>query len=449
MATKKDLIEAQGFSRRRLLTAFTGGAPGGKELEPAKPLRAVIAGIALTVMLLLGGLFYGLIRPGLPADWENDRLIIATDTGARYISVEGILHPVINTASARLLVPSGTFSVISTDQGSLEGIEIGRSVGIVGAPDDLPSSAALIDDGWSACLPGGGKTVVALSAKPLSKRAGAGTGLVVRRGEDLFVVAGSRRYSVAAGQSSAILRAVGLGESGAVEVDGRWLDLFSPGAPLAPLEVAGAGDPVDGTSLSIGQVVHQIGAAADERYLVTEAGELAPISSLAYQLYLLGTGAVLGAEEEVSPADTEPLPNSDSPAGSADWPDAALRGLGADVTPCARLDTSGDEPKAVLGSTETELPAPSAGGTVAMEVGKGAVVLATGAGANSAGTHFVIDATGTAYAVPGGDLEPLKRLGYDEADVTRVPSAWIAFFPSGPTLSPGAAGATHDVEAQG
>jgi hypothetical protein len=66
MATKKDLIEAQGFSRRRLLSAFVGGAPGGKELEPAQPLRAVIAGVALSVMVIIGGMFYGILSPELP-----------------------------------------------------------------------------------------------------------------------------------------------------------------------------------------------------------------------------------------------------------------------------------------------------------------------------------------------------------------------------------------------
>ena len=74
MATKKDLIEAQGFSRRRLLSAFTSGAPGGKELEPAAPLRAVLAGVVLSAMVILAGVFYGLLRPGLPAGWEDNTL---------------------------------------------------------------------------------------------------------------------------------------------------------------------------------------------------------------------------------------------------------------------------------------------------------------------------------------------------------------------------------------
>ena len=66
MATKKDLIEAQGFSRRRLLSAFTGGAPGGKELDPAKPLRAVVAGVALTIGVILVGVSVSYTHLTLP-----------------------------------------------------------------------------------------------------------------------------------------------------------------------------------------------------------------------------------------------------------------------------------------------------------------------------------------------------------------------------------------------
>ena len=42
MATKKDLVEAHAFSRRRLVTAFVSGAPGGREVEPVRPGRVLI-----------------------------------------------------------------------------------------------------------------------------------------------------------------------------------------------------------------------------------------------------------------------------------------------------------------------------------------------------------------------------------------------------------------------
>ena len=50
MATKKDLVEAYSFSRRRLVTAFVSGAPGGREVEPARPGRTIVGGLALAVL---------------------------------------------------------------------------------------------------------------------------------------------------------------------------------------------------------------------------------------------------------------------------------------------------------------------------------------------------------------------------------------------------------------
>lgn len=443
MATKKDLIEAQTFSRRRLLTAFTGGAPGGKELEPAKPLIAVIAGIVLSLMLVLGGVFYGLIRPGLPNDWQNNRLIIASDTGARYVSIEGVLHPVVNTASARLLIPAGQFEVITTDQATLSGLEVGRSIGIVGAPDDLPARTALVDDAWAACLPDGPSTVVAISTDPVAAPA-PGFGMAVSNGGETFVVAGDRRYAVDAAQASAVLRAAGLGSTGERDVEGRWLDLYTEGAPLDPIEVPGAGEPLGGSQLRVGEAVHAAGSPEADRYLVTSDGELAPLSPFAYQLYLLGTGAQLGEAREVGPAELAGLTTAAAPAGGADWPTEVLEEFGDDDIPCAVLDTSGEAPTTRLGTAERELPDVSAAGGVAVQRGAGAVVAAGGAGSERATATFVIDATGTAFPVPGSDPEPLLRLGYREDDVTPVTNAWIAFFPTGPALSPDAASVTTE-----
>ena len=53
------------------------GAPGGREVEPHRPLRAVVGGFALTAVLVLGSMAFGWLRSSLPTDWENNRLIIA------------------------------------------------------------------------------------------------------------------------------------------------------------------------------------------------------------------------------------------------------------------------------------------------------------------------------------------------------------------------------------
>ena len=447
MATKKDLIEAQGFSRRRLLSAFTGGAPGGKELEPAKPLRAVVAGVALAVGVILVGVFWGIVQPGLPGDWQNNRLIIATDTGARYVSVEGTLHPVINTASARLLIPVGEFTVVRTDQAALDGIPVGASVGILGAPDDLPAPSALINSSWTACVDDSAGTAVSLSKKPIADLAN-GTGTVVQRGDGLFVIADGLRYAVPAADANAVLRAVGLGTSDVYQVDGRWLNLFESGADLEPIRLNAVGAAVPGTDLTAGTVVHVQGSPADERYVALATGELAQLSPLAYQLYLLGSGQDAGADREVSPADVADVPTVPN-AGGDDWPTLALNPLAAGETPCAVL---ADDARTVLGGTATELPEERS--RVAVTVGGGALVQVRGPSDDAISMAVLIDESGTAYAIPGAVVEEgeadaaggadasgdaIAQLGYSPDDIGQVSNAWIEFFAAGPALTTEAA----------
>ncbi|MGN8026711.1 type VII secretion protein EccB [Microbacterium sp. 22242] len=437
MATKKDLIEAQGFSRRRLLSAFTSGAPGGKELEPAKPLRAVTAGIALTAMVLLGGLFYGMLRPGLPQGWQDHRLIVATDTGARYVSVKGVLHPVINTASARLLIPAGKFSVIKTDRDTLAKIPIGPSLGILGAPDALPSPSALRNTGWTACVDGGGAPAVAIGGTADAAPGDAGT--VVRRGDDLFVISGGLRHAVPAASADAVLRAAGLGTARIADVDGRWLNLFAPGSDFAPLVLQGAGARIPNSDLVGGEIVHVQGRPADERYVITADGKAAPLTPLAYQLYLLGSGADRGQVRDLPPAQLAALPTG-SNAGDADWPANALTPLAADSAACALLAQDG---RTVLASTTAKLPDDRK--TPQVKVGTGALVQL---GAGTTAMHLLIDGSGTAYAIAGGK-DAVQRLGYAAGDVGRASDAWVQFFPAGPALSSAAAGRTPSAASGG
>lgn len=66
MATPRDLAEANAFSRRRLVTAFVCGAPGGREVAPARSGRAVAGGLALAVLLTAAAAVAGALAPGPP-----------------------------------------------------------------------------------------------------------------------------------------------------------------------------------------------------------------------------------------------------------------------------------------------------------------------------------------------------------------------------------------------
>ena len=441
MATKKDLIEAQGFSRRRLLSAFTSGAPGGKELEPAAPLRAVAAGVVLSAMVILAGVFFGLLRPGLPSGWENNTLVLVKDSGARYLSIDSVLYPVINTASARMLMPAGKFKVITTDRDTLDGIKIGPTIGILGAPDDIPAPGSLINDGWTACVVPGSETSVTLPsgrfARPIDQAS------VVRLDDRLFVIAGTTRFEVAAEDADAVLRAVGLNAASAVDVDDRWLNLFDEGRPFEAVVVPDAGEPLGGSSLTIGTAVHLEGSADDMRYLVTQDGKLAELSPLAYQLYLLGSGALLGGEQDISSSELKSLPNATEPAGGADWPTQPLAALSSGSVPCAVLShNDAGQPSTSLATLADDEQQLDAG--VSVSTGGGALVRVGGSSASGSGLVYLVDESGTAYAVPGADSDIIGRLGYDPKDVDLLPQPWLQFLAAGPQLTEAAAGESPD-----
>ena len=381
-------------------------------------------------MVLLGGLFYGLLRPGLPQGWEDHRLIVATDTGARYVSVKGVLHPVINTASARLLIPAGQFDVIKTDRATLAKIPVGPSLGIPGAPDDLPSPSSLSNTGWTACVDGGAVPAVSIGTGSASA-APADAGTVVRRGNDLFVISGGLRHAVPAASADAVLRAAGLGTARIATVDGRWLNLFAPGTDFAPLALTGVGARIPNSDLAGGEVVHVQGRPAEERYVITADGKAAPLTAFAYQLYLLGSGAN-GQVRDLPPAQLAALPTG-STAGGPDWPANPLTPLASDSAACALLDK---DAHTVLASTTAKLPDDRKAPRV--KVGTGALVQV---GEGSAAMRMLIDGSGTAYAIAGGE-DAVQRLGYATGDVGHTSDAWIQFFPAGPALSSAAAGRT-------
>ena len=442
MATKKDLIEAQKFSRNRLLSAFIGGAPGGKELEPAKPLRAVFGGVALTAMVIIAGVFVGFLNPGLPNGWENNRLVVARDTGARYVSVEGVLHPVINTVSARVLIPADEYAVVSVNQSSLAGIPIGGTIGILGGPDTLPHAGDLDGTHWLSCSTQT-NTEVWIGGQA-RKAAPEGAGTVVTRDGETFVIGDGVSYAVPEGHETSVLRAVGLENVTPRAVRGDWLALFEVGDDLTPITTSDPGASVAGQPWPAGSVIHPTGSPADENYLLTADGALAPLSPLAHRLYLLGDGGEgLGTPIEVSPAAIASLPTA-KPAGSETWPANGLTPAETKdgAAPCATLAGGKNDQRTVLSATSSAVAptAPKEGGaTVHVPENVGALVRG-----GTSGSLVLIDSTGTSYQLPGGVGVNARQLGYEGSNVTTVPAQWIRLLPAGPELTAEAAGSTPE-----
>src|SRR6059036_2592783 len=95
MATKKDLVEAYSFSRRRLVTAFLSGAPGGREVEPARPGRTIVGGLALAVLLIAGAAIASVLAARTDEDWNKQGLVVSKQKAATYVILKDEKHPTL------------------------------------------------------------------------------------------------------------------------------------------------------------------------------------------------------------------------------------------------------------------------------------------------------------------------------------------------------------------
>jgi type VII secretion protein EccB len=441
MATKKDLVDAQSFSKRRLTTAFVSGAPGGREVEPHRPMRAVVGGLALTVVLVIGSLAFGWLLGSLPKDWGNNKLVIAKTSGARYVSIKETLHPVLNTTSARLLIPANSFKVITVADDKLATKKRGGTIGILGAPDSLTPPESLTNSGWVSCLGPENGVATAVGASARSTPAAPGATLVRTAGQT-FVVSGGQRHPVAAANLSAVTIALGLDGRPPQAAPAVWTNLFALGPELAPLVIPEFGKPVAG--LPPGATVGSVLAVANtgqeaRRYLVNSAGELEPLPDLAHALYRIGSGSTTD-DLEVTPAQVTQLRVQRQRIAPQAWP-SELPTLVSEA-PCATLTSGRGKQPVVALSTSTTVKATPGVTRASVDLGTGSLVRAVGAGSLTAGPLLAIDQTGTAYAIDGSTPDLLQRLGYGDGDVSPVPQAWAELFRTGPVLSVRAAQTT-------
>ncbi|MPY54000.1 type VII secretion protein EccB [Streptomyces acidicola] len=159
---RRDELAAYTFARKRTVAAFLAPSPGGSEEGAPRPVRTVMPSLAVGVVLVIGFIAWGVIKPTAPKGWDTpgEYIIVDSDSTTRYVVLadEGTkaktLHPVLNYASAKLLLDKGKGSVIEVPGKEIDksGIAHGATLGIPYAPDRLPAK----DDAkkaktWAVC----------------------------------------------------------------------------------------------------------------------------------------------------------------------------------------------------------------------------------------------------------------------------------------------------------
>ncbi len=452
MATKKDLVEAHAFSRRRLVTAFVSGAPGGREVEPVRPGRVLIGGIALSVLLLAGAAIAGFLLGRPPAQWlAEGSFIISKDTGEQYVVMRGepdaLLQRVPNFVSAQLLLGKSELTPFTVRDKYIRTVQLGEDLGIEGAPAGLPSAAELVDDGWTACTGDGLGIKIAVQETP-SVEDLAGSSFLVSSGGKEWLIAtappvGSQegrayRFPMPADPTQASTLGIRLGFGASpVEVDQEWLNLFPDGDPVeaASFGVKNAGQPVpygdtaeDLSRFSVGDLLRSTSGT----YFLLGDEKPQKLDDFAAAVYDVVGQRAAEITDDLSA-------QFGDPEYPSEWPSAipaavtagSLCGVlhpapGADArvslatNPTGAADPAGADP-IDRGRHDVEV-APSAG----------AYVLAGSDEAAAGGTPYVIDTKGEKYEL--GPAVP-TYIGYEDVLPPLVPSTWLEFFDDGVALT--------------
>jgi type VII secretion protein EccB len=449
VATKKDLVEAYAFSRRRLVTAFVSGAPGGREVEPSRPGRSIVGGLALAVLLIAGAAVAGIFTSNVDPGWADEAGLVISKEEAEVFVITGsdgdpVLHPILNITSAKLILGSEVEPKVIPEEYIAE-VEIGSDLGIFGAPYDVPDVSRLVESGWTSCTDDAdGGLRLSLSGDPLVTAAPDDGAVLVGVGDQVWLVATSRpdrdgvvsahRYLVPDADSTRqglVLNALGLG-SGRAEVtpvSREWVNLFPRGADLdtATLGVEPGPAADTGEGPDPGELLELNGLP----YLVLADGSVAELDDFSLAV-ATGRAELTGATPY--DGDVDELEIDAASFVDTRWPSSTLQPVFGER--CAQLVAEAGSRPAVRLVRDPQGEA-AAGGrqgeSVSVDAGAGAYLFSGGWSDGTVGSPFVVDSKGVAYPLEGAGAA--EQLGYGGYPAPVVPDAWVELFTGGVELS--------------
>ncbi|MEV4513979.1 type VII secretion protein EccB [Dactylosporangium sp. NPDC049525] len=452
MVARYEQVRAYRFVTRRIVSAMLSGEPESNEL-PVRRLGMSLFGSLLVGMIVLAVVgVYGFINPsgGKPA--END-IVIERESGARFVFIEGRLHPVLNFTSARLIVGSPSPKVRTMSHKSLVNLPVGPPVGIRDAPDPPPPKNALLGLPWNVCgvrVTGAGAAATQLvigrtpsGGVPLGEEA-----LLVSTstGNDLplFLLWHDHRLRIS---DRTTLTALELASITPTQIDRALLDAVTAGPDLTALKLPGAGQPSPKKIAGVNPEIGAVYRSGQQFYVVTRNG-LNAIGAVSAALLTASKPAVeisatqAGQVLDNTAVEPEGFPKAKPP----------VRSGGTDTTFCAQFGASGPGGQQVPalslyppGSEQLTLDpdrVPVGGGTTADQVtlaeGHGALAQALpGADSQATGTVYLITDQGIRYPLQDTDeVKAQAALGYEGVTPVGVPSSLLSLVPSGPTLDP-------------
>ena len=450
MATRtEDDLQAHRFINRRVMAALLEGDAESDTRPLARLGTGTYAGILVTIILLAVAGIIGVLRPGGSTAWQQPgAFIVQNETGSRYVYLDGVLHPVLNYSSAKLLLGE-QLHVVSVSARSLESAPRGPAIGIPMAPDSLPDAAHIVGTDWSVCAIGDAangdplRTAVFPGLAVTGAPVGSDDGYLLRTTTGrTFLVWSGHAYEIA----DQWLAALGYLEAVALPVDDAFVAALPVGKQIAPPTIEGLGQSGPALSGSVNPVV--VGSIFIDRvnvsYVMTEDG-LAALTPLQAELLLADPQLAQAygdsipsplpiSQAQINDATVVPLPD---PGRGVPMPNSAPTLVTlppGEQQLCVRY-TDQPKPHIVIGPAD---PASTpAAGVVQLPDGSGALVAARPNPDTPGTTVYLVTDEGVQY--PVGGQQALEQLGLAGVSVAQLPGALVELLPIGPLLDPAAA----------
>ncbi|MER7520847.1 type VII secretion protein EccB [Streptomyces sp. NPDC126499] len=503
MASRRDELNAYTFAKKRTVAAFLQPSPSGTEEGAPRPLRAVLPGLIVGALVIAGFGAWGMFKPTAPKGWDEPgtKVIVGKQSTTRYVVLttgkgkdkKTLLHPVLNLASARLLLNPDDFKVIQVDDKTLDEGKPPRGpiLGIPYAPDRLPGAQdAGTAKRWAVCeQPGGGnggsvqKATFLFAQRDLgrtdnSSKLKAGQILYVKGQKD------SAQYLVDHTGTKYLVNDKAKGLTTALfgvnrepqQVTDDWLATLKTGSPVDFPQIpgpVGADAHVDGglnpAQDRVGMVLLAQTGSGPQHYVVLQ-GKVQPVSGFTAWLLINSPQTdMLDMKGEPSAVDQISLsPDSAYFGAGLRWPELkstqvnSVGGAGSRDTICSVLESVDSKGRPTLSTwAGTKYPADITAGGTSTYVTPGTGLLYTQVQGNQSrpdGSLFLVTDTGLRYAVQAngdsdsgrseigapeqnqqtdGRPEPSdaqKRLGYEKVTPVLVPLEWSEFLSKGPRL---------------
>ncbi|MFC5805753.1 type VII secretion protein EccB [Streptomyces formicae] len=500
MASRRDELNAYTFAKKRTVAAFLQPSPTGTEEGAPRPLRAVVPSLIVGALIVAGFGAFGMFKPKAPKDWDKPgaKVIVGKESTTRYVVLptgkKKLLHPVLNLASARLLLNPQEFGVIQVSDDILDAGNPPRGpiLGIPYAPDRLPSDTeAAKPKRWAVCeQPGGGKgasvqkATFVLADRDASRTDGkerltGGQVLYVKgqTGARFLVDASGTKYPVLGeGAHAAFLTRALVGDKEPQAVTDDWLATLHDGSTVefpaidgAVGSSAGVGGGLTDAEDRVGMVLQAQTGSGPQHYVVLP-GKVQPVSEFTAWLLINSPQSTdLDMDGEATAVDAASFqPEAEAFGADLRWPSKravpvnSASGDGARDTVCSVLRKVDGTGRTTLSTwAGTKYPAEITAGGTSTYVTPGSGLLYTqvqGSQTKPDGSLFLVTDTGLRYAVQAngdsdaarsdigagdqqksqdGRPEPSQaqvRLGYEKVTPTLVPITWSEFLSKGPRL---------------